>query len=256
MEVSKKLRRVHIDPADILSAAVTIPANNANTCCLNQNWILPATFLEWSRRGLSGADDYGLTNAIAYAKRAVGCRIDRLIRNHHLSRLHRFTFPRKIEALEKIGIRIPSVIQELIIVPRNELEHDYGSPDANIARHALDIATLFLELTAAEDSRESIIALNMNILYSHTWHGSESKVTFKGWSKHSMLFIDVFEEPHTAKIVDGENGRVRYADLSAFTIQQAEQLAEILRSHFALPSRGSSGTGRYFFTEIKRQAGF
>lgn len=191
MDVATQLRRVQIDPADMLSAAITIRAANANTCCLNQAWIAPATFLDWSRRGLSEADAYGLANAITYAKRAVGCQIDRLIRNNHLSRLHRSMFPRKIESLKNIGVRIPGVIQESIIVPRNDLEHDYGSPNANIARRALDIATLFLDATAAEDSRESIIALNMNMLYSHASNGSESKVKFKGWSKGSMLFIDV-----------------------------------------------------------------
>jgi hypothetical protein len=129
-------------------------------------------------------------------------------------------------------------------------------PDAKVARHALDIASIFLGSTAVEDSRESVVALNRNILFSHSMGVGGSKVTFNGWTAHPMLFVDVFDEPHTAKIVDGQNGEVRYAELSAFTQQQAEQLAQILRSNFAMPSRNSSGASRCFFTEIKRQAGF
>lgn len=256
MNVATKLRTSKVDPADILSAAATIRASHANTCYLNHQWILPATFLDWARRGFTESDAYGLANAITYAKRAAASRIDRLLRNYHLSRLHRAKFPRKIKALEEIGIQIPSVIQELIIDPRNDLEHDYVSADADVARRAIDIASLFLASTNDEDNRESVIALNMNILYSHLSKGAERNVTFNGWSGKPMLFIDVFDDPHAAKIVDGENGDVQYAELSTFSQEQAIQLARILRSHFLLPNHGSSGTGGYFYTELKRQAGF
>jgi hypothetical protein len=256
MNVAAQLRTSKVDAADILSAAATIRATNANTCYLNHEWTLPATFLDWARRGFTESDAYGLANAITYAKRAAASRIDRLIRNYHLSRLHSANFPRKIEALKEIGIQIPSVIQELIIDPRNELEHNYGPADADVARRAIDIASLFLDSTNDEDNRESVIALNMNILYSHSSNGAENKVTFNGWSGKPMLFIDIFDAPQAVKIVDGKNGDLQYTELSTFSQQQAIQLARILRSHFLLPNHVSSGTDGYFYTELKRQAGF
>lgn len=251
MSVGTGLTHRAIDPEDLLSRARTIRADNASTCSLNENWLAPSVFLTWSRRGLTEADDYGLANAVTYAKRAACCRIDRLLRNYHLSRLHREPFPPKIEVLMEIGIRIPSVVQELIIDPRNELEHRYVAADVDVARHAVEIAELFLSATDDEENCEAIIALNPNILYGHSVSEHRDLVTFNGWSGTPMLFIDVFGDPNAAKIVDGENGEVLYTDLGQFTRQQCIQLARVLNSH-----RGTSGESRFFYTELKRQAGF
>ena len=254
MHIAPGLSRTEIAAQDFLTAARAIRANNANTCSLNRHWTKPATYLEWARRGFRDADDYGLANAITYAKRAACCRIDRLIHNYHLQRLHRASFPEKIQALERIGIDIPSVIQELIINPRNELEHDYVPADAGTARRALDIAMLFLTATDSVDSQESIIALNMNMLYTHAINHGEERVTFDGWSKGAMLFMDIFAEPQTAKIVDGEHREVRYVELAKFTRQEAIELASILHGPYSLQNR-SGGASPFFYTEIKRLAG-
>jgi len=255
MHVAPGLSRTEVAAQDFLTAASAIPATNANTCSLNRHWTKPATYLEWAGRGFRDADDYGLANAITYAKRAACCRIDGLIHNYHLQRLERASFPEKIEALEHIGIEIPSVIQELIINPRNQLEHDYVPPDADTARRAWGIATLFLTATDSVDSQESIIALNMNMQYTNAINHREQRVTFNGWSKGAMLFMDIFAEPQTAKIVDGEHQEVRYVELAKFTRQEAIELASILRGHYSLQNRGSSGASQFFYTEIKRLAG-
>jgi len=257
MDITPAFSRTEIAAQDFLTAARAIRANNANTCLLNSDWTKPATYLEWARRGLRDADDYGMTNAITYSKRAACCRIDRVIHNYHLHRFHRASFPEKIHALEQIGIDIPSVIQELIIAPRNELEHDYSPAHPDTARRALDIATLFLSATDTVDSQGSIIALNMNMLYKHPFNlkTGEESVTFTGWSTGSMLFMDIFADPQTAKIVDGEHREVRYVELAKFTRQAAMELARILRGHYSLPNRSSGGSSWFFYTEIKRLAG-
>ena len=257
MHMAPGLSRTEVAAQDFLTAARAIRADHASTCALNSHWTKPATYLEWSRRGFRDADDYGLANTITYAKRAACCRIDRLIHNYHLQRLHRGSFPEKIQALERIGIGIPSVIQELIINPRNELEHDYVPAEPATARRALDIATLFLTATDSVDSEESIIALNMNVQYAHPFNlkTGEERVTFNGWSKGVMLFMDIFAEPQTAKIVDGEHGELRYVELAKLTRQEAIELAGVLRSHYSLQNRGSRGANPFFYTEIKRLAG-
>lgn len=256
MVVNTQLTANAISSEDFLAAARTIPANHAERTYLNQDWIKPATLLDWSRQGLANADDYGLSNAVTYAKRAACCRIDRLIRNYHLRRLSRAPFPAKIEALENVGLSVPSVVHELIIAPRNELEHEYALADADTARRAVDIATLFLVATNDVDGNESIIAINMNMLYTSGSKDGERKATFDGWSGGTMLFMDIFADPHTAKLVDGENGEVQYTAMSDFNSRQAAQLSALLHSHYSLTNRGSSCTGTFFYTELKRLAGF
>jgi len=255
MHMAAGLSRTEVVAQDFLTAARAIRADNAKTCSIDDHWTKPATYLEWARLGFRDADDYGLANTITYAKRAACCRIDRLIHNYHLQRLHRASFPEKIEVLERIGIGVPSVIQELIINPRNELEHDYVPVDAATARRALDIATLFLTAIDSVDSQQSIIALNMNMLYTHASNRGEGRVTFNGWSKGAMLFMDIFDEPQTAKIVDGEHGELRYLELAKFTRQEAVELARILHGHYSLQNRGSGEGSPFFYTEIKRLSG-
>jgi hypothetical protein len=249
------LSRIEVAAEDFLAAAGAIRANNAKTCSLNGHWTRPATYLAWARRGFRDADDHGLANAITYAKRATCCRIDRLINNYHLGRLHHASFPEKIQALERIGIDIPSIIHELIITPRNELEHDYTPADADTARRAVDIATLFLTATDSVDSQESIIVLNMNMLFAYGIKGGEERVSFNGWSKGTMLFVDIFAEPQTAKIVDSEQREVRYVELAKLTRQEAIGLASILHGHYSLQNRSSGGGSPFFYTEIKRLSG-
>jgi hypothetical protein len=255
MHIASGLSRTEVASQDFLTAARAIRANNANTCSLNDQWTKPATYLEWARRGFRDADDYGLANAITYAKRAACCRIDRVVHNYHMQRFRRASFPEKIQALERIGIDIPGVIQELIINPRNELEHGYIPADARTARRALDIATLFLTATDSVDSQESIIVLNMNMLYTHAINHGEDRVTFNDWSRGAMLFMDIFAESQMAKIVDGERQEVRYVELAKFTRWEAIELARILHGHYSLQNRGSGCASPFFYTEIKRLAG-
>jgi hypothetical protein len=247
-----KIRDIEVSAADLLDGARAISANQVSTCPLNQHWTKPHTFLEWARHGLSDGDSYGFENAITYSKRAACCRIDRLICNYHLKRLIRANFPAKIDALNGIGIDIPGVIHELIILPRNELEHGYEPASSEKARHAMEIAALFLAATDSVDAQDSIIALNMNVQYSYRINADQRRVTFNGWCEHPMLFIDIFDEPNTAKIVDGKNEEALYTELAEFTQAEAIQLASILHS----ANGGYMGTTAFFFTEIKRLGGF
>jgi hypothetical protein len=183
-------------------------------------------------------------------------RIDRLIRNYHLQRLRRAAFPKKIEGLAAIGISIPSVIHELIIDPRNELEHEYLIPDPDVARRATDVASLFIAATDEADLQESIVAINSNYLYAGGLYKGQRIVKFEGWSDGVMVFIDIFNDPHTAKIVDGQKMEVCFTQLQEFSIDENVKLGSFIRRHYSLNSRNSSATNDFFYAELQRQAGF
>ena len=246
---------IEISSADFVSEARNIPSNNAHCVALNETWIDPATFLDWARIGLAAGGDYGLSNGLTYAKRAACCRIDRLLRNYHLQKFSRAFYPEKAKALDSVGIQIPEVVQKLIINPRNELEHDYISPSADEVRNAIDIAALLLKATDQDESLNSIIALNANMLYSAGFGKIGEFASFNGWAKGSMLFIDIFDTPESAKIVDGQAGEIRLTKLADFSRPEALELAKILHSHHTEQSRGMSGVSSFFFKQMKLQAG-
>jgi len=197
-----------------------------------------------------------ISNALCYAKRAACCRLDMLLRYNHLTPFVRANYPKKIEALERVGISIPGVVHELVIDPRNEMEHNYQNPDNAVARHTVDIAELFVHATEAEHKRASIVAVNWNIMGSHLLTDGRDHVKFREFNHKPMLFIDVFVDPATAKVVDPGSNEIRFAKLKSFSEEKAIELARLLRGNYSHSSLSVSGRGARFYQEMKRQAGF
>lgn len=241
---------------DLLDAARTIALGDISTCDWHYRWIPAAKFLEWAQRGLHDADAYGYSNAICYAKRSVACRIDILLQYHHLVPYFRSNFPAKIDALQQIGVSIPTVVYELVIDPRNELEHNYQQPTEDVACHAVGIAELFIRATDAERERTSIVAVSWNVAGSHALTPNDEYVNFREFGNKPMLFIDVFDEPPAAKIVDPGNERILTTGLSLFSGPQSVELARLLRSNYAQGSLSTRGAGPTYYREMKRQGRF
>ena len=252
----KTLAATLIAPEDLLDAARTLPLGDIATCAWLSDWVPATVFLDWARRGLAQADAYGLSNAVTYAKRAAACRIDVLLQYNHLVPFSRSGFPAKITALRQVGLSIPNVVHELVIDPRNAVEHNYQLPGPETARHAVGVAELFVGATDAEYQRSSIVAVAWNVMGSQLLTSEREYVQFREFSDRPMLFIDVFEEPHTAKIVDPKNSEIRSANLLSFSDEQSLTLARLLRSNYASGSMSCRGAGRTFFQEMKRQGGF
>jgi hypothetical protein len=121
-----------IAPEDLLDAVRTIPLGEVATCDWLSHWVPATVLLQWADRGLAEGDGYGLSNAVTYAKRAAACRIDLLLRYNHLLPFARSAFPAKVSALRQVGIGIPDVVHELVIDPRNALEHNYDIPSQQL----------------------------------------------------------------------------------------------------------------------------
>ena len=84
------------------------------------------------------ANQMGYDLAVCYAKRAVCRLIDSLIHHNHLRKWMRSNYPPKIAMLKQVGIEVKSVVRELIIDSRNDIEHSYSTPTESQARHAVD----------------------------------------------------------------------------------------------------------------------
>jgi hypothetical protein len=245
-----------ISPQDLLDAGRTIPIGEIATCNWLGDYVPSAEFLHWARRGLTAGDAQGLSDAITYAKRAVASRIDALVLFNHLRPFLRSTYPRKMEALDQLGLEVPDVVHDLVIDPRNDLEHEYSWPQANTARHAVGIADLLLRATQSEYDRTSIVAVQWNINGSQLISPSGEVVTFQGFGPRTMLFIDVFEEMPAAKIVDPTVPEIRSVALASFDEEQALSLAELLRRNYSGSHLSQSGRGPSYYREMKRQGQF
>jgi hypothetical protein len=245
-----------IDPAELIDNARNIPANDAHRCTdLNAAWTSADTYLRWAEEDRDEKGDRGFSNCIANVKRAVCQRIDSLLRNNHLYPYFDCKYPEKLKALERLDICAPpELVHELIIEPRNALEHQYTKPDETVARRALELGPLMLRATQEEADLGAVVALNWSLSHSRPASGEGPDALVFG--KEPMLFIDVFEEPPTAKIVYPSDHEVRFAKFESFSGDEAIELAKHLRRHYKLASKTSTGHGISYYREMKRQGGF
>jgi len=228
------LKKTEVSVADILGEAKTIPTKNACTCdWIDDQWVSPEQYQQWAEIGFQGGEDRGLVSAVVDAKRAACRLIDTLMLKYHLEYVKRCSYPEKIDGLTRIGISLDSIVLELIIDPKDELEHKYGVPESEQAAHAIQAAGLFVAAMRQEFDRKPIIAFDWNLL-GGVRHTQEVGVVteFNGFSASPMFFIDVFAKQIEVKIVDPRASEVRYAPLNAFSEEDCIDLGTYLRSHY------------------------
>ena len=74
----------------------------------------------------------------------------------------------------------------------------------------------------------------------------------------TMLFIDIFDDPPTAKIVDPANREVCTADIESFYRDQSTKLAQLLRNNYSQTQTWFESHKQFpmFDQKKKRQGGF
>jgi len=101
-------------------------------------------FLEFAENDLKDTGAHGLVNALSNAKRAIDCKVDKVLMAFGFR--SKQNFPEKIETLREIGLVAPRIINK-IVRTRNYLEHEFKTPEQDLVFDAVDIATLFILLT-------------------------------------------------------------------------------------------------------------
>ena len=133
--------------------------------------INPNNFLEYSKQDLNQGDERGLVNSLTNIKRAIECQIDTLLYFYGFGKVAKrenWGFPKKCNILQEIGILSPKIL-ERINSHRVKLEHFYEKPDKERVEDALDVATLFVEVT------NNYIPLSMFVRSSSIINGKHIK---------------------------------------------------------------------------------
>lgn len=240
-----------VKPADIISGVETLRDTVSIHRCLDlgpENTISSNTYLEWAQRGYDEDSDYGFSSCISNSKLAVCSTLDKLLIANHLYKVLKKNYPDKIDVLEKIGISIPIVVHDLVIDPRNDLEHKYILPNKSLAKNALGIAKL--AVSGISDEFGNTIALNWTALPFFAPLEEEYK-EFPGWnsSKFSqseiktVLFVDIFDEIPKVLLIDEDIQEIRFANMNDFTLAEAITFAQVLRS--AYQAENSKRSFRY-----------
>jgi hypothetical protein len=226
-----KWKLIPIPPADILTGAQTLPIGTTRVIFdLTHDWMSCERYLSWAKDCLIQDNDFGWDAAVAYSKRAACRQIDAIVVCNHLGHFLSATYPVKIEMLSEIDVHVPDIIQELIINPRNEIEHGYKVSTREQARHAVQLADLFLKAVSMEAGRKAIVAINWSVDMRYEARSTPDekfeRIDFSMAHYHaSMLLVDVSNPVHRVLILHPRDEEVLLAPLTDFNRAEAVQLA-------------------------------
>jgi hypothetical protein len=232
---------VDAEPRDILDGARTLTIDGSRYEVDSiPNWTSGSTYLEWAELSLQQDTPLGWDAAICYAKRAVCRELDAFWRYNHLGHL-KPKYPERLRILSRIGYRIfKNVVRDLVINPRNDVEHTYKPATQQLARNAVELAALFLDATVVERQRVGIISLGWSINYSSRRTPISHLYEF-AWSPGAtpMLIVESRDDDNeTALLIDAQQGEVRRCAMKNFRIEDAIELAKLLRKHYDFERSG------------------
>lgn len=256
MQLPISWTRRAVQPNDILDAAATIQVKaDRYEVALIADWTVSNCYLAWAKEALNQNSDFGRDAAVCYAKRAACRQIDSFMVCNHLWHLDpKLNYPEKMEVLTEAGIEVPSVVHELVIDPRNQLEHSYRLPAKTEAKRAVQLCELFLKATAEEAKHDAIISIGWSLTVRHeicVAPGKEyDRINFAiSPSSSPMLLIDVADiHQHTVMILRPKDGEIISCPLREFDRSTATKLAMMLRKHYEFQN-----SGNFSYQKFKRE---
>lgn len=159
-------KREEIAPEDVLDAARTIGTNNSRiTMELTSHWVDARRYLDWAVTAISRGGEDAWDCAAGWAKRAVCQRMDAILVHSHFGSFLGQNYGKKAEYLSAMNVPGLTVLREMIIDPRNDIEHSYVVAMEEHARRACELAQLFLRATEDTALTPAVLALGWNVSY-------------------------------------------------------------------------------------------
>lgn len=219
-----------VTPADILTSAVSLPPKPRGfEIDLVPNWNVSTVYLSWAEAALNRNDQFGWDAALCYAKRAVCRELDALLAHNYLSHI-KANYPEKIAILRAVGLTIRDIIRDLVIDPRNDVEHAYSTPTEKEARHGVELSAMFLSETQQERERKATLSRGWSISSSET--KSSTREAYQYTLKPvclPMMLVDVCADDHQVLIILPKDGEIQTCPVNSFNKSEAIELARLLR---------------------------
>jgi hypothetical protein len=251
--------RERVSPSEILDAARTIPVTNDRvTMDLTWRWVPARRYLDWARAALVRGSEGGWDSAASLAKRAVCRQIDGILAHNHLGCFHGDNYKKKSEYLAELKVPALALLRDLVIDPRNDIEHVYRLAAEDQARRAVDVADLFIAATADEAETPAIMALGWNVNVSEFMSSTPGKeqhvIRFALTKKHApMLLISAYPDAPEATIIQPQEEALRTCPLKDFKSSEIIKLNTRLRECLNSDSYTSRSLGEAFGKTLREQ---
>ena len=224
--------RKQISPKDMLDGVRETSGRHCMAACsLHPDWVNAKTYLSWAQEGIQLGTNFGRNAAVSFAKQAVCRVIDQLIIHRHLRPVFPSNYPTKIKTLQEAGLRILPIVYDFVIDVRNLQEHNYRQVNREDAEHSVQIAQLFLETMKEEPA---IVAFGKDLFSIFPDYPKDIIELGRGSFSPScfpvepFVFIDIFEEPLTIKLLISKDGEILTTSLKEFTREQIINLWNLI----------------------------
>ncbi|HZZ77131.1 MAG TPA: hypothetical protein VFE62_01350 [Gemmataceae bacterium] len=251
-------QRVGVGPDTILDAADTIRVSNVRyTVNLAAGWIDASVYLSWARAALRRGGDDGWDSAAGWAKRAVCQRMDTLLVNNHFGSFLGRNYKDKADYLKQLKVPGLAVLRDLVIDPRNEIEHAYQVAKEEEAHLAHDVAELFLGATRDAAEVPAILALGLGskafVLCVKPGHEAHAVDLGIDRSSPPSLFIEGYPNNPNVLVLYPREEQIAQCPLKDFTCDQVLPLNARLRECLASQTFTSHGVSELLLKSIQRQ---
>lgn len=207
-------------------------------------WVRSEDYLSWARRGLEMNDPAGWDIALCYAKRAVCRFIDSTLVLNHLEPFSESkNYPDRLDLLERLGIPAFDLVHDIIINPRNNIEHEYRPATASDARKAVQLATLLMNQYGKDEAGEPkkfhglllSIECGMTIDFRKDGDADAREGPFRSveFQDEPMVLVDPFGKESRIMILHPKDHEVVFQHYRNFTTSQALSFAQIMRAQEA-----------------------
>jgi hypothetical protein len=248
-----------VEPDDIIDAIRAMPpAGSRHTLQLVPHWTPALTYLDWAKSALLRGGDDGWDAAAGWAKRAVCRQMDCILVHNHLSCFLGRNYKDKAGYLS--ALRVPGLpaLRELVIDPRNDIEHSYARATEAHARMACDIAELFLGATDKEANIPAVVDLGWNFEYAGCVMGTPTRpyhfVEIKLTKEHGpMLVVTGYPDAPEAVVLYPQDETLSVCSLKHFSSEQVLALNDKLREPLRTGSYSLCSVSTFFMKALKEQ---
>jgi hypothetical protein len=159
--------------------------------------------------------------------------------------------------LSSVGLCVPDIVHELVIDPRNDIEHEYTVATREQAKRAIELADLFIRATD-EGERFAIVNLGSSL----TFHWIMSRAPGNEYDRlhfnllgEPMLLVDArAPEPHVIVLYPPRSELIT-CGLRDFKRDEAVELAKLLRRQREFQSSFDRISYREWLPKLKADLG-
>jgi hypothetical protein len=251
-----------VAPDDILDAARTLPVGTQRILIdLTGWWTAARELLAWARSALGRGGSEGWDTAASLAKRAVCRQMDGILVHNHFGCFLGKNWKDKGGILARLDIPGLNLVRDLVIDPRNDIEHAYALATEEQAKRACDVAELFLSGTDQQAAIPAVLGLGWDT------SGSDMMSTAPGREFHSIviglkkedgprLLITAWEEEHRVLVLYPTDEMLSICPLQRFSVEQILTLNARLRDCLKVIGSYSTRTvGPTYIAALKQQVG-